>query len=68
VPVDQVAQEHADRCARIRSKLMALPTDAAPQIAQATGGDANEIRDLLTEKVTKALEELTQHGAGGDGA
>lgn len=67
VPVDQAAQQVANEYAKVRSKLLALPTELAPQLAQEFGGDANQIRERLAEAITRALEELTDDDAGGDG-
>jgi len=64
VPVDQVRDRVAGEYAKVRNRLLALPTEMAPRIAHLT--DANEIRDVLLEGVTEALAELTQDG-GSDG-
>lgn len=65
VPVDEAAQRVAEEYASVRSKLLALPTELAPTIAQETGGDANKIRDRLAEGITRALEELSDDGGDG---
>ena len=64
VRIDDVEREHADRCQRIRSQVMALPNEVAAGIAQEIGGDANEVRSIVQDKVNDVLEELA-HGRGG---
>ena len=62
VPVNDAAQEVASEYAAVRSKLLSLPTELAPVIAQEAGGDANQIRERLAEGITRALEELSNDG------
>jgi hypothetical protein len=64
VPIDQVEREYADRCQRIRSRLLALPNEVAGAIAQRVGGNAGEVRSIVQENVNDVLEELA-HGQGG---
>ena len=56
VPIDDVEREHASRCQRIRSRLLALPHQAAPRAA---GQDAIAIKAVLDDIVREALEELS---------
>jgi len=59
VPVDEVVRQLTDKTNVIRSKILALPTEAAPQLAQEFGVDANLMRERLSEAVTRTLENLT---------
>lgn len=64
VRIDDVEREHAERCQRLRSQILALPNEVAAGIAQEIGGNANEVRGLVQDKVNDVLEELA-HGHGG---
>ena len=64
VRIDEAEREHAGRCQRIRSRLLALPDEAAAAIAQRIGGNTGEVREIVQENVNDVLEELA-HGHGG---
>ena len=59
VPVDEVVRQLTEKTNVIRSKILALPTEAAPQLAQEFGVDANLMRERLSDAVTRTLENLT---------
>lgn len=72
--VEAVARVVADACARVRARVLALPTKLAPQVI--TCASAAEAKAMLTTAVDAALRELTNEfeemgrrapaGPGGD--
>jgi hypothetical protein len=62
VRVDQVAQVFGDACARVRTRLLAIPAELAPELHRKKS--VAEIVAVLRRGINEALEELTR---GGDG-
>jgi hypothetical protein len=63
VRVDRVAKAFGDACARVRTRLSAIPAEIAPELHRKK--TISEIVDELRRSINEALEELT---SGGDGA
>lgn len=62
VRVDRVAKAFGDACARVRTRLSAIPAEIAPELHRKK--TISEIVDELRRSINEALEELT---SGGDG-
>lgn len=66
VEVAKVAKLFGTACAKVRTKLLAIPAEQAPAIHRCA--TVAEVQDLLAQIITDALEELTRdHGAGDEG-
>ena len=62
VRVDKVARIFGAACARVRTRLLAIPSEIAPELhRQKTVG---EVVQTLRRGVNEALEELTRAGDG----
>jgi hypothetical protein len=61
VEVEHVARIVGESLARVRSKLMAIPAEQAPQLHRCR--TVNALQDLLLEVITEALEELVTEAA-----
>jgi hypothetical protein len=62
VLVDDVSREVGKRYAAVRSKLLSIPTNVAPELARLK--TVAEVEDKLRAKITWALEELAAPDAG----
>lgn len=62
VRVDRVAKVFGDACARVRTRLSAIPSELAPELHRKK--TVAEVVDELRRAINEALEELTR---GGDG-
>ena len=60
--VDKVSKIFGDACARVRTRLLALPSEIAPELHRQK--TVVEVVQTLRRGVNEALEELTR---GGDG-
>lgn len=60
-----VARVHGAACARIRTRLLAIPSEQAPRVHRLR--TVVEVEDMLREIITAALEELTSDAAGRTG-
>jgi hypothetical protein len=57
VPVAESVRQHAERCARLRTRLLAIPAERAPQLHRLK--TAAEVQAELMSAVIEALEELS---------
>lgn len=62
VAVEDVARAVGDEYAKVRSRLLAIPSEHAPRISRLK--TVLEIQDALHGIIVEALEELTQDGSG----
>ncbi|WP_110947427.1 hypothetical protein [Pseudomonas bohemica] len=62
VAVDDVARAVGDEYAKVRSRLLAIPSEHAPRISRLK--TVLEVEDALHGIIVEALEELTQDGSG----
>lgn len=58
VPVADVAKVVGEDYAKVRTRLLAIPSEQAPRIHQCK--TVTEVQDALLDVITQALEELTQ--------
>lgn len=62
VPSDVVIEMVSAEYARVRTRLLAIPSEQAPRLHRLK--TPAEVEDVLREIVVQALEELTRDGAG----
>jgi hypothetical protein len=62
VAVAEVAKAVGEEYARVRTRLLAIPAERAPDIHRLK--TVTEVQDALQEMIVQALEELTRDGAG----
>jgi hypothetical protein len=62
VAVADVAKAVGDEYARVRTRLLAIPAERAPDIHRMK--TVTEVQDALQEMIVQALEELTRDGVG----
>jgi hypothetical protein len=60
VRVDRVAKIFGDACARVRTRMLAIPAEIAPELHRKK--TVAEIVDELRRAINEALEELTSGG------
>ena len=60
VLVAEVAKAVGEEYAKVRTRLMAIPSEQAPRIVRLKA--VTEVQDCLQEIITEALEELTRDG------
>lgn len=58
VDADAVADVFGQACARVRTRLLGIPTKVAPRLANQS--QAPTIEDLVRAEITEALEELSR--------
>ncbi|MEF3068078.1 hypothetical protein [Pandoraea apista] len=63
VAVEDVSRAVGDEYAKVRTKLLAIPSEHAPRIQRLK--TVNEVQDFLHTIIVEALEELTRDGEGG---
>ncbi|WP_052131840.1 hypothetical protein [Caballeronia zhejiangensis] len=61
VMVSDVAKLVGEEYAKVRTRLLAIPSNFAPQIHRCK--TVSEVNDLMERAIVEALEELTQGGA-----
>jgi hypothetical protein len=59
VMVSDVAKLVGEEYAKVRTRLLAIPSNFAPQIHRCK--TVSEVNDLMERAIVEALEELTQH-------
>lgn len=62
VAVEDVARAVGDEYAKVRSRLLAIPSEHAPRISRLK--TVQEVQDVLHGIIVEALEELTRDGNG----
>ena len=62
VPIDVVMAGIVEQYARVRTKMLSIPTRVAPRAAMLKSAD--EVRALIEAEVHQALQELTLDGEG----
>jgi phage terminase Nu1 subunit (DNA packaging protein) len=62
VAVADVTKAIGEEYARVRTRLLAIPAERAPDIHRMK--TVTEVQDALQEMIVQALEELTRDGAG----
>ncbi|AKM29273.1 hypothetical protein AB870_02710 [Pandoraea faecigallinarum] len=63
VAVADVSRAVGDEYAKVRTKLLAIPSEHAPRIQRLK--TVQEVQDVLRSIIVEALEELTRDGDGG---